>query len=147
MAVAAGLTAAGMAHIFMGVAGTAQATYTGISTIEGVNKHKQNAEQLCETNKALFLQKTELQQALNDGLANQVAIDKLNNTVLGWQSSYASSENYAALLRKQFLQRYVIFLIFLTIITMSLFFVIDKKAGRLDKLFRKIGRIVQADKT
>ena len=121
-----------------------QTLWSGVSAAQSVNDMWENSEQACKQNKALATTEAELVSAFSEGAVSLLAQDKLRSAVHGWHESLVNVHHWAVYLRRRFLQRYVIFLVALAIVTILLFFAVEKKAGRLDKLFRKIGRITDA---
>lgn len=121
-----------------------QTLWSGVSAGQVVNDMWNDASKACEHNKALATTEAELIQAFSEGAISSMAQEKLKTAIDGWHDSLVDLHHWAVYMRQQFLHRYVIFLVALAVVTILLFFAVEKKAGRLDKLFRKIGRITDA---
>ena len=115
----------------------AQSLYAGISSGMRVRAQLQDAADLCEHNKDLSLESAVLNACLLRDVKDQAIIADLNGLVNEWGESTVSLEQWAERLSARFLQHYIVFLVFLALVTVTLFFAIEKKAGRLDQLFRK----------
>lgn len=118
-----------------------QVGYAGLSSSESVTDKYQTAVDACEQNKSLQRESVTLNNALAVDLATSAEVANLAAVADSWQGQITYLNNYSVNLRKHYLLQYTIFLGFLTFITFMLFFALEKKGGRLDRLFDKIDRI------
>jgi hypothetical protein len=123
---------------------SAQLAWSGISSARKVANGYQNALDMCEQNRRLSLQNDILGQCIQTGAATQVAIDELHDIVDAWGQTWLDLQTRAARISAHFLTQYVLFLVFLAFVTLMLYFAIEKKAGRLDRLFGKINALSDA---
>jgi len=123
----------------------AQAGWSGISSFQETVNAYQDAEQACKDNETMVRLTEELNAAISQGLSTTIYLNNIAEVIQRWRQSWVTLEDWAARLRKQFLQHYVLFLGFLAFVTMNLFFAVEKKAARLDKLMHKVTRIVHAE--
>lgn len=129
---------------YMGAAMGAQVLWGGVSAAMSVNNMQQQADAACKQNKVLQTTQAEIMSAFEEGGISAMAEDKLRTAIHTWEDSLADMHHWAVFSRQQFHKHFVIFLVALGIVTVLLFFAVEKKAGRLDKLFRKVGRIADA---
>ena len=122
-----------------------QIGWSGISSIQEVANGHQDAEQACKDNESMVRLTEELNAAISQGMSSTIYLRHISEVIQQWRQTWVTLEEWAARLRKQFLQRYVLFLGVLAFVTMNFFLAIEKKAGRLDKLMHKVSRIVQAE--
>ena len=118
-----------------------QVALGGITSFIAVRNGFGAAQRLCTTNKALQTEQTVLRQAMAEAENQQQMADRLGYVINSWSETWNTLEAAAAHQRKQFLLNYTVYLVFLSLITVMLFFAVEKKGGRLDRLFHKIGRI------
>jgi hypothetical protein len=129
---------------FMGFAMVGQTLWGGVSAGMNVNDMWKQNKAACEQNKVLETTQAELLQAFEEGAISSLAEAQLRTAVRSWGDCAADMHYWAVVSRQQFHKHFVVFLVGLAVVTILLFFAIEKKAGRLDRLFRKIGRISDA---
>ena len=134
-----------MAESFMLYGMLGQVGWSGISSAQEVANSYQDAEQACKDNESMVRLTEELNMAISQGMSTTIYLHNVSEVIQRWRQSWVTLEDWASRIRKQFFQHYVLFLGFLAFVTMNLFFAVEKKAGRLDKLMHKVSRIVHAE--
>lgn len=121
-----------------------QMLWGGVSAGMDVSSMLDQNKAACKRNEALQTSLAEILSAFEEGATSAIAEDKLRSAIHTWEDSLADLHYWAVVSRQRFHKHFVIFLVGLAIVTILLFFAVEKKAGRLDKLFQKIGRISDA---
>lgn len=124
--------------------GVAQFGYGGISSTTKVSNQYAAAEDMCRRNQVFSQQKSVLETSLQNDETLSVEIPIYQKMVEQWSTEIANMQRAIKRGRTSALHSYVFFLWFLAFLTTMLFFAIEKKGGRLDRLFAKIDKISQA---
>ena len=119
-----------------------QFLFGGLSSSTKVANMYQTADELCRMNKSLHDQQETLTAALAETQA-QLLVDmpQMKATMDGWHNDIDVLNQRSANMRHSWLNQYTMFLGFLAFVTLMLYFAIEKKGGRLHRLFQKIDKI------
>ncbi len=130
-----------LANSFFGWGMALQVLYGGISSASSVRDKLHQAQRLCDQSASLGRESEYLTQALVESIADASQVGLLSDLLDTWNGTQDDLLNQAIQQRKLYVKRFTYYLVFLAIFTLLLFLALEKKAGRLDKLFRKIDRI------
>ena len=122
-----------------GMAG--QFAWAGISSARDVSSAYGVAEKMCEQNAKLEQEKSVVNKAITAGTLTTALVDQLRETAGSWQGQISDMQGDVIKTRKEYLAQFTYFLGFLAFITTMMFFALEKKGGRLDRLFAKIDKI------
>ena len=118
-----------------------QLSWAGISAAANVGNEYRTAELLCQTNYSLRNEDDTVTKAITQGVVTHETMKALRDTVNQWNDQLKSLKQNGKEARKQYIVQYTYFLFFLAFITTMFFFALEKKGGRLDRLFAKIDKI------
>ena len=128
----------------MSLGATVQAGASAYGAVRGVGDARDNATAACQSNRDLREALSYLERAVQEDVAAGMSEAMLAQAVARWEGAGIDLKQRAEMLRESFYHRFVVFLACLAVVSLLLFFAIDKKAGRLQKLFAKIGDITDA---
>ena len=126
-------------YLFLGMLG--QAGFAGVSSAQDVSRAYATATQLCERNAALHREYEEIQKALAAGAITSAMFQTLTSTAVEWHGYTNDLQKQVIATRSDYVTQFTYFLFFLAFTTTMFFFALEKKGGRLDRLFAKIDKI------
>jgi len=118
-----------------------QAGYSGFSSVGTVGFEYEVMQRLCRNNYNLVNEGNQLAAMSKQGEIDSIMIQRMQDVVNRWSADAGDAEDHVVKLRTHFLHNYVFFLWCLAGTVLMLYIAIEKKSGRLHKLFQKIDRI------
>jgi len=118
-----------------------QMGWAGFSSAHDVHKAYSDAALLCQTNYALRDESDTVSSAISAGVVTENTMKQLRDTVNTWDDRLQSLKQQALDTRNDYIAQFTYFLFFLAFTTTMFFFALEKKGGRLNRLFAKIDKI------